>query len=107
MRRVRRVAMDETEAKDRLLLAMLPEVAFDGWSLAALRAGARGVGVPEAEAVALFPRGPAGMVRWFSHWADREMLTAVATDDFTAMRTAERLAAAIGARLAALAPYRE
>jgi ubiquinone biosynthesis protein COQ9 len=99
--------MEETEAKDRLLLAMLPEVAFDGWSLAALRAGARSIGVAEAEAVALFPRGPAAMVQWFSHWADREMLATVATDDFAAMRTSERLAAAIGARLAVLAPYRE
>jgi ubiquinone biosynthesis protein COQ9 len=107
MRKTRSVAMDETEAKDRLLLAVLPEVAFDGWSTAALRVAARGIGVPEAEAVALFPRGAAGMVEWFSHWADREMLTTVATEDFAAMRTPERIAAAIGARLALLEPYRE
>jgi ubiquinone biosynthesis protein COQ9 len=99
--------MDETEAKDRLLLAVLPEVAFDGWSTAALRVAARGIGLQEAEAVALFPRGAAGMVEWFSHWADREMLAAVATEDFAAMRTSERIAAAIGARLALLEPYRE
>jgi ubiquinone biosynthesis protein COQ9 len=101
------IAMDETEAKDRLLLAMLPDVAFDGWSLTALRAGARSIGLSEAEALAMFPRGPADMVQWFSHWADREMLNAIATEDFTVMRTTERLTAAIGARLAVLAPYRE
>ncbi len=43
--------MDEATAKDRLLLATLANVPFDGWSIAALRAGARAAGIAEAEAV--------------------------------------------------------
>ena len=42
-----------------LIEAMLPEVPFDGWSRAALRAAARRIGLPAAEALALFPGGPA------------------------------------------------
>jgi ubiquinone biosynthesis protein COQ9 len=99
--------MDDTEAKDRLLLAMLPDVPFDGWSIAALRTGARGLCLGEAEAMALFPGGSAAMVAWFSRWADREMLARIAGDDFVSLKVRERVAAALRARLAVLEPHRE
>src|SRR5215470_8097659 len=73
-RRLKEAVMDEIESKDRLLIAVLPDVPFDGWSVAALRAGARAAGMSEAEAMALFPRAGADLVAWFSHWADRGML---------------------------------
>ena len=66
--------VDETASKDALLLAMLPDVPFDGWTDAGLRAAARRIDVDEAELDALFPRGPRDMVAWFSHWADRQAL---------------------------------
>jgi ubiquinone biosynthesis protein COQ9 len=99
--------MDDTEAKDRLLLALLPNVPFDGWSIAALRAGARGIGLGEAEAMALFPGGSAAMVGWFSRWADREMLARLAGADFVALKVRARVAAGLRARLAVLEPHRE
>src|ERR1700751_1683162 len=60
--------------RDALIEAMLPDVPFDGWSRAALRASARRVGVPAPEALALFPDGPTDFVACFSRWADRRML---------------------------------
>jgi len=41
----------------RLIAAMLPDVAFDGWSQHALRLAAGRIGMPVGEAMALFPRG--------------------------------------------------
>jgi ubiquinone biosynthesis protein COQ9 len=99
--------MDETKAKDRLLLAMLPNVPFDGWSVAALRAGARSLGVGEAEAIALFPRDGAALVEWFSRWADREMLSRIAGAEFDQLKVRERVAGAVRARLVVLEPHRE
>jgi ubiquinone biosynthesis protein COQ9 len=99
--------MDEATARDRLLLATLGNVPFDGWSIAALRAGARAAGIAEAEAVALFPRGAAEMVEWFSAWADRAMLARLDTADFSALKVRDRVAAGVRARLAVLGPYRE
>jgi ubiquinone biosynthesis protein COQ9 len=99
--------MDATDMKDRLLLAVLPNVPFDGWSVAALRAGAREIGLAEAEALALFPRGGPELVAAFSKWADGAMLAAVSGADFEALKVRARIAAAIGARLAALEPHRE
>jgi ubiquinone biosynthesis protein COQ9 len=90
-----------------LIAAMLPNVAFDGWSRPALRAAARRVGMPADEALALFPNGAAELVACFSRWADVRML-----DRFEAMvpeplRISESIALAIATRLEIIAPWRE
>src|SRR3954452_10931323 len=100
----RSLAMDDIAEKDALLLATLANVPFDGWSVAALRAGARAAGTDEARASALFPGGAAEMVEWFSDWADRAMLEHLAGIDLAAMKVRERVAEGVRARLAALMP---
>ena len=90
-----------------LIAAMLPNVAFDGWSRPALRAAARRFGMPADEALALFPNGAAELVACFSRWADVRML-----DRFEAMvpepsRVSESIALAIATRLEIIAPWRE
>jgi ubiquinone biosynthesis protein COQ9 len=90
-----------------LIAAMLPNVAFDGWSRPTLRAAARRVGMPADEALALFPNGAAELVACFSRWADVRML-----DRFEAMvpeplRISESIALAIATRLEIIAPWRE
>jgi ubiquinone biosynthesis protein COQ9 len=99
--------MNEIAEKDALLVATLADVPFDGWSVAAMRAGARAVGRDEASAAALFPRGPIEMVEWFSDWADRAMLERLAGADLAAMKVRERVAEGVRARLAVLQPHRE
>jgi ubiquinone biosynthesis protein COQ9 len=90
-----------------LIEATLPEVAFDGWSRRALRAGARRLEVPAGEALALFPRGPADLVAGFSRWADRRMLDRLEALPLDPLRVPERIALAIGARLEIVEPWRE
>src|SRR2546430_1355462 len=63
--------------RDRLIAAMLPDVPFDGWSQHALRLAAERIGMPVADARALFPRGAIDMVAAVSRWADRQMLDRV------------------------------
>ena len=53
-----RSALAESQ-RAALIEAMLPDVAFDGWTRAALRAAARRIGVPAGEAAALFSGGAA------------------------------------------------
>jgi ubiquinone biosynthesis protein COQ9 len=93
--------------KDAVLMAVLPEVPFEGWSLAALRSGARHAGIAEAEAIALFPRGAPDLVAAFSSWADRRMLETLALRPLEGMKTTEKVAAGVMARLDALTPHRE
>jgi ubiquinone biosynthesis protein COQ9 len=95
------------ELRDRLLAAMLPHVAFDGWTRAALRAGARAAGIPAAEALALFPGGAADFAAAFSRRADRLMLQRLAAEPVDNLPTAERVARAVVLRLETLEPWRE
>jgi ubiquinone biosynthesis protein COQ9 len=92
----------------RLIAAILPEVAFDGWSHLALRAAARRLDMPAAEALALFPGGGADLVDAFAHWADERMLDRLEeAPPQEGQRLAERVASAIAIRLEILEPWRE
>jgi ubiquinone biosynthesis protein COQ9 len=93
--------------RDALIEAMLPDVPFDGWSRAALRAAARRIGVPAAEALALFPDGPAVFAACFSRWADRRMLDRLESSPLNQLRVPERVALAVNIRLEIVEPWRE
>ena len=90
-----------------LIEAMLPDVPFDGWSRAALRAAARRIGIPTAEALALFPNGPAQFVACFSRWADSRMLDRFESTPLDQLRVSERIALAVNSRLEIVEPWRE
>ena len=90
-----------------LIAAMLPNVAFDGWSRPALRAAARRVGMPADEALALFPNGTAELVACFSRWADARMLDRLEAMVPEPLRISDRVALAIATRLEIIAPWRE
>ncbi len=104
--------MTETTAtpqatKDKILLATLPHVAFDGWSRAALKAGVADAGLGADMARRAFPGGIPDLVDHSADWADRRMLSVLAGLDLAAMRVRDRVAAGVKARLRVLAPYRE
>ena len=90
-----------------LIEAMLPEVPFDGWSRAALRAAARRGGITAEEARALFPGGAADLVAAFSRWADQRMLDRFEALPLTDTRISDRIARAIATRFDIVAPWRE
>ncbi|MFZ3236257.1 MAG: COQ9 family protein [Stellaceae bacterium] len=90
-----------------LIEAMLPDVAFDGWSRAALRAAARRLGMAPEEALALFPGGAADLAAGFSRWADQRMLDRLEALPLEAAHTPDRVAQAIVSRLEIVEPWRE
>jgi ubiquinone biosynthesis protein COQ9 len=93
--------------RDRLIEAMLPDVAFDGWSRAALRLAARRLDMPAGEALALFPGGAADLVAAFSRWVNGRMLDRLEASPLDALRASERIALAIGVRFEVVEPWRE
>jgi len=93
--------------RDRLIGAILPEIAFDGWSHLALRRAAASVGIPVAEAMALFPRGAPDLVAAFSRWADLRMLDRLENAALEGNSTSARVKAALRLRLEILTPFRE
>jgi ubiquinone biosynthesis protein COQ9 len=99
--------MDDTAKKDALLRALLPEVPFDGWSVTAMRAAAERAGLEPGDVDELFPKGPRDAVAWFSRWADRETLAVLKARQPRRLRTSERVALGVKARLGFLLPHRE
>jgi ubiquinone biosynthesis protein COQ9 len=91
--------------RDAAILAMLPHVAFDGWTKRALRAGVADAGMPADEAELLFPLGTVDMIETFSDLADRRMESASA--ELTETRLSARVRAVIALRLRQNRPFKE
>ncbi len=100
-------ATGEKDVRDTILEKALPHVAFDGWTLTALIAGARDSGLGPARAELAFPGGGIEAVKHFSEWLDRRMLDVLAKRDLKSMKIRERIAAAVMARLDLALPHRE
>ena len=98
---------DDTTAKEAVLMAALPHAAFDGFTDGVLQKAGAEAGVGKADLARLFENGPLGLVEFYSHWADAQMESALATQDLKAMKIRQRIATAVKARLSALAPHKE
>ena len=86
-----------TETRDRLAEAALLHVPFDGMNLAALRAGARDIGLSGDVAGAFFPGGGADLAAWIHRRGDARL--AEWMQSAPAGRISERIADAIRQRL--------
>jgi ubiquinone biosynthesis protein COQ9 len=93
--------------RDRLIAALLPDIAFDGWTRRALRHAAIRAGVPAGEAAALFPRGAPDLIAAFSRWADRQMLERLEREPAEPIGLSGRIALALRLRFEVLMPWRE
>lgn len=98
---------DSEETRDRLVLATLPHVAFEGWSDRALRAGLADAGLSREQGALAFSGGALEMIEQWSRYGDRRMLEAMRGVDVGAMRVRERIAAAVRFRIEVNVPYRE
>jgi ubiquinone biosynthesis protein COQ9 len=82
-----------------LLRTVLRHVPFDGWSAAALKAGAADLGLDLSKALLLVPGGMTELAALFHEEADRQMLEALARHDLAALKIRERIALAVRLRL--------
>ncbi len=98
---------DAGQIETRLLLGILAQVPFEGWTEKALQSGARAAGMTDVAARKIFPDVSAIVIA-FSAWADQAMMTRIAAEKlYDKMRVRDKVAYAVRARLEALAPHRE
>lgn len=85
--------------RDALLDAILPHVPFDGWSEAALEAGARDAGVSREELRAQFPRGAVDAALAWHYRSDDRLAARMAEADLSGLRYRDKVALAVRTRL--------
>jgi ubiquinone biosynthesis protein COQ9 len=98
---------DDAALKQAVLSAALPHAAFDGFTDSVLQKAGTEAGVDAVTLSRLFEGGPISLIEFYSTWADGEMEKRLAATDLKAMKIRERIAAAVKARLAVLAPNKE
>jgi ubiquinone biosynthesis protein COQ9 len=99
--------MKRKDAKDKILLAVLPHVAFDGWTEKSLALGVEDAGLSPDMALRTFPEGMRELAAHFSDYTDRKMLTALKKRDLGSMKVREKIALSVRLRLEANAEHRE
>ena len=97
---MKRTAIDPDKAK--LLDAILPHVAFDGWSPAAFKMAVEEAKIPEAFAAATCPRGAVDLAIAFHQQGDAAMVAALKTTDLSELRFRDKVVTAIRLRLSAV-----
>jgi ubiquinone biosynthesis protein COQ9 len=87
------------QARERLLAAALPHVAFDGWTEACFRAAVTDSGLDAGLARALCPRGGIDLAVTYHKAGDARMVERLGEADLTALRFRDRIARAVLFRL--------
>ena len=93
--------------RDGLVEAIMPHVIFDGWTDAALRAGAADLGMDLPRALNAFPGGMAEVLAYNHQRHDARMIAAVAHDELAGAKIRDRIARAVKLRLELASPQRE
>jgi len=102
-----KASVDRRESRDRLLLAALPHIPFDGWTDKAFQAGIADQAMETSDFRRFFPGGARDAIEHFSGWADRRMAAALADRALDDLSIRKRVALATRLRFEVLAPYRE
>lgn len=94
------------ELRPHLVRAMLPHVAFDGWTWGAVDAAADELGLPRPRARLAFA-SPIDMADAFTAFADEEMTAALEAEGVATMKVRQRITRAVEVRLEQAMPHRE
>ncbi len=92
---------ERSPERDAAIEALLPNVPFDGWTPAALRAAAG----PDADL--LFPGGTTDMIEAYCDLGDRWMEEGAAAADLSGLGVSKRVRAIIALRLEQNRPYKD
>jgi len=101
------IDMTLDELRPVLVAALLPNVVFDGWSDAALKAAAADAGVPHDRARLVFPDGEIDMIAAYIDMADRDMAAELDRRGILKMKIRDCITAAVRVRIEQARPHKE
>jgi len=97
---MQKLAIDtHTDMKAQLLQAILPHVAFDGWSQTAFYQACEDSGIELSHARLACPRGALDLAILFHDLGDKAMQLRILEHDFSTMRFRDKVATAVRFRL--------
>lgn len=94
-------------ARAAILVAALPNVAFDGWTTKLMREAADHAGISHGEMRLAFPGGITDLADCFLADGDRRMEEALAKRDLSVLKIRERITLAVRTRIEVDAKHRE
>jgi ubiquinone biosynthesis protein COQ9 len=89
----------DAETRDRLADTVAANATFDGWTEATIAAAAQALGLPEGEALRLFPGGPLGVLEYVSSRADARTVADMEAAGTAGMKVRERIRTGVHLRL--------
>ena len=95
------------DTKDALILAVLPEIPFSGWTMEALAQAAKNAGLDASMAERVFPGGIADAVLHFVDLGDRRLAEDAGKDGLQGLRLTGRVRWLVRRRLEAWTEHRE
>ncbi|MEM9468596.1 MAG: COQ9 family protein [Pseudomonadota bacterium] len=98
---------DTVTVQDKILLAALDDVPFDGWSWEGVQSAAEKAGYKSEMADAVFIEKLNDVLIHFADWADRKMLERLKDFSPEEIRTRDRVAKAVELRLQILQPHKD
>jgi ubiquinone biosynthesis protein COQ9 len=101
------MAQDNQDIKDKILIAALEDVPFDGWAWDVILDAAEKAGFDRTMAEAVFPDKVQSILSHFSQWADRAMMIALEGIDPEDLKIRDRVKTAVEKRIEILSPYKE
>lgn len=98
---------ESQDIREKILKAALEDVPFEGWHWNVIEAAAIKAGYEKVMAQAVFPEKLPDVLRFFSDWADQQMLTQLREMNVEDMRIRDRIRQAVVTRIEILDPYKE
>lgn len=98
---------DVTQIRDEILMAALPDIAFDGWHWETIQNAAQKAGHSTNTGQSVFPGKMIDVLDHFADLADRKMLEALEDTPPEDLRIRDRIRTALLARYEWLAPHKE
>lgn len=95
------------DLRTKILLAALPDVAFDGWTEDVLDRAARRLKLSPEKIHAVFPHGIDDLVLYFPVWADAQMLKKLSHKALKDLRVRDKVALGVRKRLEVLTPHKQ
>jgi len=95
------------KARAEILVAMLPQAAFDGWTEKSLRAAVKNTDFPKGAEELYFPEGPVEVIRFWSEQMNAKVSADLAGLDQDAMKIRDKVTAGVLSALYAIGPHEE